>query len=333
MKIYNHVKSATRVVLFLAFGTTILVSCKKDTDMKPTIAQVAVTLQGFSQLEAATIKSGLAVTLSNKNTNAGSGGNFTAFAPTNQAFAALGLVNPEDFNGLQSPFLSNLLKYHLSDGASLEDDLANTGSVTSLLGPGKRIIIRNNSLYVNGSKVLASNVRAENGILHAIDRVLLATTSNIAATVNSFAQGNAFVKPELSFLAEAILYTDLTSTLASSNIDYTFFAPTNQAFKDYGRSQGLTIESPADVRKLPKNALTQILMNHVFNLAGQGKFTSELYEGNIISVSSQSVSLGAYDKGLLTVKGKGNAVVANMVIPDIQTSNGVIHIIDRVLLP
>ncbi len=317
------------MALILSLGFS---ACKKESSSLPTIAQVAVTMPGFSQLEAAAIRGGVAVTLSNKNSGDPSGA-FTVFAPTNDAFAKLGLVAPQDLNALQKPFLTNVLLYHVNNGNTLQASLTGGASVASLLGPTKRIINRNGDIFVNGSKILATNVKADNGTVHVIDRVLLASGANIAQTTIFFAGGNGFVNPELTFLLNAVDYCGLVDALSNKDANYTVFAPTNQAFKDLGVLLGVSINQPSDIRKLPKATVTQVLLTHVFDLNNVGKFTSELNAGTIKALNGQEVTLGAYTNGYLTVKGKGNGAPANMVIPDVQTTNGVVHVIDRVLLP
>ena len=74
----------------------------------------------------------------------------------------------------------------------------------------------------------------------------------------------------------------------------------------------------------------QVLLNHVF--VGE-KFTSELNAGNVSPLGGDPLTLGAFTEGTLTVRGVGNNTPANMVIPDVQTTNGIVHVIDRVLLP
>jgi uncharacterized surface protein with fasciclin (FAS1) repeats len=331
MKNINSFKSR----LIIAFAAIIVVSsfsaCKKDSDAAPTISQVAVSMGGFSQLEAAAIRGGVAIVLSNKNPNDASGA-YTVFAPTNDAFAKLGLVNPEDLNVLQKPFLTNVLLYHVNNGNTLQASLTGGASVPSLLGPTKRIINRNGDFYVNGSKILATNVAADNGTIHVIDKVLLASGANIAQTAIFFATAKGFTSPELSFLLEAVLYCELAGALSDATANYTVFAPTNQAFKDLGTILGVPLNQPSDIRKLPKGTVTQVLLSHVFNLQGGGKFTSELNPGTITALNGKSVTLGAFVNGTLTVRGSGNSAAANMAIPDVQTTNGVVHVIDRVIL-
>lgn len=334
MKIKSlKLQTTLRVFVALIFSTTII-SCNKEKGVLPTISQFVVGLKDLSQLEASAIKADLVIALSNKNTASGSDGNFTVFAPTNQAFQKIGLVNPQDLNALQTPFLISVLKYHLSNGSTEDEMLPNTSTLNSLLGEDikKTIVIRDGEKYVNGSKIIVVDTKTDNGVVHVINRVLLASGTDIANTAIFFAQGKGFVKPELSFLVEAAIYCDLVDELENPNANYTVFAPTDQAFKDLGKILGVAIENPADIRKLDKATVTQVLLNHVVSNGGS-KFTSQLYTGNLQTLSGKNITLGEYINGLLSVKGAGNNIAANMVIPDIQTTNGIVHVIDRVLLP
>jgi uncharacterized surface protein with fasciclin (FAS1) repeats len=334
MKNNRLLKTGLVILTSVFFLSTTLTSCKNNDDVSPTIAQIAVSMKGFSQLEAAAIRGDVAIVLSNKNT-ADPAGNFTVFAPTNEAFAKIGLVNPADLNVLQKSFLTNVLLYHVNNGSTLETTLTNGYKVPSLLGPTvtKRIVNRGSDRFINGSKIIATNVKADNGVVHVIDRVLLASGADIANTAIFFAQGKGFVNPELSFLLEAVVYAELVTPLANPSSNLMVFAPTNQAFKDLGVLLGVPLNQPSDIRKLPKATVAQVLLTHVFNLNGGAKFTSELSAGQIQALNGQMITLGAYTNGYLTVKANGNGSAANMAIPDVQCTNGVVHVIDRVLLP
>lgn len=338
MKNINPFKSR----LILAFAALVVATsfsaCEKESDAKPTISQVAVSMGGFSQLEAAAIRGGVAVVLSNKNPNDPSGA-YTVFAPTNDAFARLGLVGPADLNVLQKSFLTNVLLYHVNNGNTLQTSLTGGASVASLFSATpstskvpKRIIQRGDELYVNGSRILATNVAADNGTVHVIDKVLLASGKNIAETTIDFATSKGFTFPELSFLLEAVLYCDLAGVLSGANENFTVFAPNNQAFKDLGAILGVPLNQPSDVRKLPRDVVTSVLLSHVFRAPIGGKFTSELFPGTITALSTRPAVLGPFVNGTLTIRGSGNSAPANMVIPDVQTTNGVVHVIDRVIL-
>ncbi|WP_051291374.1 fasciclin domain-containing protein [Pedobacter glucosidilyticus] len=334
MKINRFINSKLAFGLIALAAATGFSSCNKENDAKPTVAQVAVSMPGFTQLEAAAIRGGVAIALSNKNPNDPSG-NYTVFAPTNDAFARLGLVNPQDLNVLQKPFLTNVLLYHVSSGSLNQTQVMSAGNIPSLItGVTKKVIVRNNEYYINGSKILATDVQADNGIVHVIDKVLLATGADIVGSAVTLKNAQGFITPELSFLVEAVLYADLAGALTKGpgTPSFTVFAPTDQAFKDLGVILGVPLNVPADIRKLPKDVVTNVLLNHV--IADGGKFTSELFQGTLNPLlTTSSLTLGAYNNGVLPVSGRGNAQPANMVIPDIQTTNGVVHIIDRVLLP
>jgi len=77
--------------------------------------------------------------------------------------------------------------------------------------------------------------------------------------------------------------------------------------------------------------VTAVLLNHV--VADGGKFSPEMNAGSVAPLGGTPLTLGAFTNGTLTVQGNGNSTAANMVIPDVLKTNGVVHVIDRVLLP
>ncbi len=308
-------------------------SCKKDdVDALPTIAAIAVTNADFSTLEDAAVQGGVAVVLSNPNPGDPSG-DYTVFAPNNAAFARLGLNKGDDLAVLNDAFLTNTLLYHVSNGNLAGSGITSGSTSGSALGPVRRFITRGTEQYINGSKILATDVKAENGTVHVIDKVLLATGADIVQSAIALKDAKVFVVPELSFLVEAVLYAELAGALsaAAGSPSFTVFAPSDAAFKQLGVDLGVALNIPADIRKLPKEIVTAVLLNHV--IADGGKFTSELNGGTVAPLGGTNLTLGAFNNGTLTVKGNGNTVVANMVIPDVLTTNGVVHVIDRVLLP
>lgn len=312
----------------------LLGSCAKNKEVAPSITNIVVTKPDFQTLEDAAIRGDVAVMLGNKNA-ADPSGNFTVFAPTNAAFARLGLNSASDLTALQQPFLRNTLFYHVFSGTLPGSALTQASVSPSALGGLTRRIIRraDGSLYVNGSKILGTDVQAANGLIHPIDKVLLATGANIVASAQALEAGSVFVKPELTFLVEAVKYAELVTTLSSPG-PFTVFAPTDQAFKDLGVILNVPLNQPADIRKLPKATVQAVLLNHAVGGMQGGRFTSELPGGTTIaSAGGAPVILGVFDNGVMTVKGTNNASPAKMVIPDVQCTNGVVHVIDRVLLP
>lgn len=317
---------------YFAMSTAVLTSCSKDEAPDPTIASIAVSNPDFQVLEDAAIRGEVAGILSNKNPNDPQGaGNFTVFAPNNAAFARLGLNSASDLLTLQKPFLTNTLLYHVANGTLAGSDLQIGSTSASALGPVRRISKKGNDLYVNGSKILDTDVRAANGTIHIIDKVLLATGGNVVESALALKNVQVFAAPELSFLVEAVLYCELDDDLVAAQ-GITVFAPTDKAFKELGVLLGQPLNVPADIRKLPKATVTAVLLNHV--LAGGAKFTPELPENaTVSSLGGTPVQIGTFTNGTITVKGANNTAPANMVIPDVQATNGIVHVIDRVLLP
>ena len=223
----------------------------------------------------------------------------------------------------------------LLTGSALTPSAAPSASLFG--GLTRRIILRaDGSRYVNGSKILDTDVQAANGLIHPIDKVLLATNADVLNSALALQSGGVFVKPELTFLVEAVVYCNLQGALIGTpgSPKLTVFAPTDQAFKDLGVILGVPLNQPSDIRKLPMATVTAVLLRHVIIGGSQvGKFTPEFLENTTVATAGGPVAFGSFTNGVLTVKGPGNAAPANMVIPDVQCTNGVVHVIDRVLLP
>ena len=314
----------------IALASLFFISCENTEDKDFSIAGIAVSNPAFSTLESAAIYGGVVGTLSNANAGDPSG-KFTVFAPTNAAFSRLGLNSDSDLLTLNRSFLTSTLLYHVGNGARPFASFMIGTTYGSALGLVRKFIVRGTDTFVNGSKIVINDVAASNGTVHAIDKVLLATGADVAQSTIAVATSKVFTSPDLTFLLEAVLYCDLAGALSAPNGPYTVYAPNDAAFKQLGVLLGVPLNRPADIRTLPKATVTQVLLTHVFS--GE-KFTSELNGGTVMALNGQSVTLGAYNNGVLSVKGAGNGTnVANMVIPDIKCTNGIVHVIDRVLLP
>ncbi|HEX8326568.1 MAG TPA: fasciclin domain-containing protein [Hymenobacter sp.] len=333
----------TRKIGAFALGLLLLGGCAKNEDVDASITNIAVTNPDFQTLEDAAVRGNVAVILGNKNPDPQSEGNFTVFAPTNAAFARLGLNSAQDLTGLQQSFLSSTLFYHVFSG-SLPGSALTAGSASPgvfktvatptapSVTPARRIIQRaNGEMFVNGSKILNKDITAANGLIHPIDKVLLATGGNVVQSAVALSTGkDVFVSPELTFLVAAVVKCNLQGLLSQPG-PYTVFAPTDQAFRDAGIASvdAINAMTPAQV-----TALTNILANHVLAGSLGNKFTPELPESTSVnSFGGGALQIGAFTNGVMTVKSGSNATPANMVIPDVQCTNGVVHVIDRVLLP
>lgn len=326
MKIITPFKTSV-----LMLGLTLAGSgCAKNKDIDPSITNIAVTNPDFQLLEDAAIRGGVAGVLGNKNPNDPQG-NYTVFAPTNAAFNRLGIREAVDLTALQPAFLTNTLLYHVYSGSLAGGSLTVGSTSASLLGPTRRIITRaDGSKYVNGSRILGTDVKAANGLIHPIDKVMIATGGNVVESAVALQSAKVFTQPELTLLVAAVLKCNLQGLLSQPG-PYTVFAPTDQAFRDAGIASVDAINNmtPAQV-----TALTGILANHVLAGSLGNKFTPELPDGtSVTTFGGGSLQLGAFTNGALTVKSKSITTPANMAIPDVQCTNGVVHVIDRVLRP
>ena len=315
-----NIKSITVALITLAT----LASCENEyQDIKPSIAAIAVANANFSTLEGAAVQGGVAGVLSNSNPNDPSG-KYTVFAPTNDAFARLGLVDSGSLGALQNSFLTNTLLYHVSNGSLMANQISAGNTSASALSINRRFISRGNDLYINGSKIIATDIAASNGTVHAVDKVMIATGVNIVESALLLKDAKVFKSPELTFLVQAVISSGLAPVLANPNNNFTIYAPTDAAFKAAGFA---TVQ---DVANTPQAVLAQVLLNHAIS---GGKFTSEQTATIVTTAGGGTLSYSPFLNGVFTIKSNGITSPANMVIPDIQCSNGIVHIIDKVLMP
>ncbi len=244
---------------------------------------------------------------------------FTVFAPTNEAFAASG-IDASLISSLGPDVLKDILLYHVLDSKFVSADLPVGPNTKLITVSGDSIFVTKNmnGVFINGVKVSSADISSINGVMHLISKVLMPPVGSIVETV--------LADTSLSFLGAAVVRAsqnsvDVASLLGGSTI-LTVFAPTNQAFRDAGFS------SINDIMNADPNALVSILTYHV--LPGR-VFSSDLTEGaQPVTLSGQSVAISL--TGGPTVKGKNNSQAAKIVGTNTVASNGVVHLIDKVLL-
>jgi uncharacterized surface protein with fasciclin (FAS1) repeats len=275
------------------------------------IVELAQANPQFSILVEAVVAADLVGTLS-------AAGPFTVFAPTNDAFVALlgELGVSKEALLADVPLLTRVLTTHVLGSRVLAAQIVPDAPITTVQGGrisiGADLAItdpRNRRAGIVGTDVIASN-----GVIHAIDRVLLPLPAeSVVATAQSL--------PQFSILVEAVVAAGLVDTLSSAG-PFTVFAPTNDAFAALLGELGVSKEALLANTEL----LTAVLTYHVLParvLAAQ--ITSD---APITTVQGASFSIGA-DLAITD----GRARRANIVGTDVFTSNGVIHVIDRVILP
>ncbi len=289
-------------------------SSDPTTEASGNIVETAVENGSFTTLAAALQATGLDSVLADDSRN------FTVFAPTDEAFEALG---QETIDGLlaDTEALSDILLYHvladqIVDGATALTLAGNT--VEAANGDLLSLSANEDRLFINMSEVTTADVSASNGVIHVIDKVLLppedapAEPGNIVET--------AIAAGSFNTLAAALQATDLVSVLADENETFTVFAPTDDAFAALG-------QDTVDALLADPDRLSDILLYHV--LAGQNVDSS-----TAIGLAGSTVTTANGDDIALSLS-EGNLLVNMSVVtmPDIAASNGVIHVIDAVLMP
>lgn len=266
------------------------------------IVDIVTSNASVSTLEAAVVAADLVATLQGN-------GPFTVFAPRNEAFDALGadvvaaLLEAENIE-----LLTSILGYHVIPGAAVRSsDLTNGQTVTTLQGQQLVIGVAGSTVTVNGATVVSADIEATNGIIHLVDEVLVPEVDLVdTAILNGF--------PTLVGLVRT---AGLEATLRSSNggAGFTVFAPTEAAF--------------AALAAVPSGqALVDVLTYHVVAATVP---SSALSNGQVVTTvegSTFTVNLG----GSVTITdAQGNTV--NVIATDVAASNGIVHVIDGVILP
>ena len=281
----------------------------------PSIVEIATSNDDFSILVAALQAADLVDALSGE-------GPFTVFAPTNDAFAALlGELGVSAEELLASPDLKDILLYHVAAGSFGAEALSGLESVETLLGKRVHIQVADDGLILNGSiKVTAANIEASNGIVHIIDGVLLPPQPQpepqpLPSIVDIVVNGDRF-----SLLEAALSRAGLVEALSGEG-PFTVFAPTNQAFRNLAHQLGVT---PEELLELPN--LADILLYHV----SAGVVTAEEAKAasSVDTLQGSHIGLSVDHDGNLRLNGHIRAIQT-----DIRASNGIVHVIDGVLLP
>lgn len=282
-------------------------------DDPDTVVQLAQGDARFSILVEAVTAADLATTLSGP-------GPFTVFAPTNDAFAALltelGVTKEQLL--ADKALLTAVLQYHVVAGDVEKDDVPLGRPITPLAGGFFKIDQMGDDLVVTDgrnrtARLVAADLDADNGVVHAIDKVLLPADMNIVQT--------AVATPSLSILVEAVTAANLAGTLSGPG-PFTVFAPTDAAFAALLTELGVT----KDQLLADTALLTQVLTYHV--VPGTVLKAAVPIGQPIATVQGDTITVGS---NLAITDQRGR--MANITATDVLTSNGVVHLIDKVILP
>lgn len=271
-----------------------------------TIVDIAVADGRFKTLVAAVEATGLVDTLK-------SDGPFTVFAPTDDAFAALGdeaiaglLADPET--------LSQILLYHVVPGRVMAADVGALESATTAQGEDIAITVDGDKVMVNGANVIITDIEADNGVIHVIDAVILppSMSAEAAPTIVDIAVADG----NFTNLVAALEATGLVETLQGEG-PFTVFAPTDEAFAALGEETIAALLADPDT-------LSQILLYHV--VAGAVTAADVVNLDSATTVQGEDVTISV-DNGSIMIND------AMVILPDIEAANGIIHVIDTVILP
>lgn len=307
-------KSTLSLFSILFVGLFFFTSCEDDDEPMPVatdITAIASSDAQFSTLVSALAKANLVTTLQGT-------GPFTVFAPTNDAFAKAGITS---LDGLSADALAPILTSHVVSGLVRQADVTSGTVPTVNTNNDIYFSVNSSGVFINGNiQVIQTDVAASNGIIHVIDNVIVPPSQSL---VEIAAGGSDF-----SELVSLVLAADPAVVAALSDASatgLTVFAPTNAAFTE------LYNTIPKATLLLPENQglLTSVLLYHV--VPGR-VFSTDLpnVSGAVATANSETVtfdlSSGAKVDGI-------SSEPSNITAANILATNGVIHVIDRVLLP
>ena len=292
--------------------TTLLAGCGGTGDpapvAKPSIVQLAQATPSLSILVEAVVAADLAATLSGT-------GPFTVFAPNNDAFVALlaELGVTKDALLKDKPLLTAVLTYHVLGAKVEKAGIALGKAITPLQKDVFKIEAPSGVLTITDgrnrtSKIIATDVQAGNGVVHIIDKVILPPNKNIVQT----AQGIS----TFSLLVEAVVAAGLAPTLSGTG-PFTVFAPTDAAFAELG------VTKAALFGNVP--LLANILKYHV--VSGR-VLKADIPATPITTVQGETFTISPT---FVITDQRGRAT--NITATDVFNTNGIIHIVDRVILP
>ena len=271
----------------------------------------SLSMVDLTRLVAALDAADLVETLSGEGT-------FTVFAPTDEAFAALPDGMLEDL--LADPnALKQILLYHVVGDVVMAETVVTLDNAETLEGSTVAIEVVDGNVFLNDSQVTSTDIEASNGVVHVIDKVLVpemeeAVSNDVVEDLKSIAE--VAVAGGFNTLVAALSAADLVETLSGEGT-FTVFAPTDEAFAALpeGMLEGLLADT---------EALTQILLYHVVGDVVKAETVVTLDEAE--TLAGDKVSIEVVD---------GNVFVndSKVTSTDIEASNGVIHVIDKVLVP
>jgi len=294
-KFYYLISLLLAITPFIAIGQT-------------TVVDVIVNSEDHNTLEAAVLAAGLDGTLSGE-------GPFTVFAPTDAAFSALGTETIDallaDPQGALTDVLTNHVVAGVADGSNITDGTA----ISSLLGQTLTFSVNDGNLLINDVLITAADIKTDNGVVHVIDAVLVPALSinRVNGTI-------------MDVVSSSPVHTQLNSLITAAGLDddlsgegpFTLFAPTDDAVA------ALPEEVVSALLADPTGALADVLLYHAVSGVAASSVLSDGVQFSNLAGANLTVS--ASDDGIFIND-------AQVTVADIFTDNGVVHVIDAVIVP
>lgn len=267
-----------------------------------TVVDIIANSPDHDTLEAAINAAGLADDLSGT-------GPFTVFAPADEAFKILPPGVLELVLADTTGVLAQILLYHVASGKVMSGELSDGQTITTLFGRDVKVNINDEGVFINDAKVIVADLQADNGVVHVINAILIPPTNTVVDIIVNSSDHDT--------LEAALIAAGLVDDLFETG-PFTVFAPTDEAFK--ALPEGTLDALFAD----PTGDLANILLYHV----ASGKVMSdELSDGQMIpTLLGKDVKVTINDDGIFINDAK-------VTVADIEADNGVVHVINTVLMP
>ena len=292
----------------------IIVSCKQD-DIKPqSVSDILTDSPDFSILNSAVKYAGFQDAFKTSQ--------LSLFAPNDAAFKASGFADASAVTSLPIEKVRALLSYHLFTQKITSKNLNEGEQEIKMFSKETAYLAKNiKGVSVNGVVVSTTDIEASNGVVHSIDKVITPPTQTLEQLVKA--------NPNISLFLQAVTKVSLTNPdfqkLLTSSTAFTIFAPNNKAMEAIGYSE-------VGIKNTPPSLLGTVLLYHV----AQGRFfISNLATNSQIPVwgiPNRVIIIIKSDATGLQVRGAG-PTVANVNPPSLLATNGVLHVVDKALVP
>lgn len=292
----------------LSFLLATLCFCFTQVSYGQSVVDIIVNSPDHTTLEAAVIAAELADDLSGE-------GPFTVFAPTDAAFAAVG---EETINALLADptgDLANILLHHVVFGVAASDNISDGSRIGNLFGQTLEFMIGDAGIFINGANVSVVDIKGTNGVVHVIDAVML--PAPVKTRVDGTIMDVVSTSPVHTTLNTLITAAGLDDDLSSAG-PFSLFAPTDDAIA------ALPAEVTAALLDDPTGALANVLLYHA--VSGVIESDHLVDGGQFSNLTGKNLTATITDEGAFI----NGAMVS---VADIFTTNGVVHVIDAVIVP